>query len=802
MDGRDMTGVEWVVAATMPHVLAPHPNFSQDGSAPPNLVALVAGGRFADLQSHPPLHAAADPHDPLVLAVLASVEEGRQDQGATALMHAAENSDLTDGARAAAALFASFALNELERVDEAVDLLRTTRQALGQRCSGSASGRLILLVLAQQTALRLLDSGRGDEALTVASETISPPPAAKTFDDFITSQGVAISAKNAQKQLWRALTQRARYVTFVTEGPSGQSWVSLVRAEPDPIDARLLGRLAGSGAALASQMLESRVAWSSGRQKWHSEDPVVAPAVAALFQAELGGDVVHVRARRAYLARVIMLSADAPRGWANSEALRLARHADDKELHSDLVAHVRAAGPLASLSHAARLALMRSDLRQSATELDLRLFAGAADLLSAKELRRALRAVDWYVDRGGPSRFGVRGSADWWISDEATRLRARLVRRSGRDTSVARVTLDELLDDPDPNGLRARAAGEVVHALDWSNVSMATRSRWRQWASARQEIQNASLALSVLDALDGVHRHPVGPPRPIGLELAARLILESQFGELARTVELSAATDAVSSALSRTRDSAANGVFQKGGFSEADLAALLITKLDAHDLWTPLTDFLEDQAVSEEDKAPALDRLADPDIELPKKVRTRLRASSSSLLTPGSGWEQAPLPVSPSALRFLSAHRLIARTAYIRSVTALAGGSRPGQVEAARSLALPSAKVGAGQIWRTVLVLQLAANEDPVVRAEAGAALAASAPSLGDEPSLSAHRLRELLNEDGLLVPLAVLRGLLHASMPDRSVESAVRDLHERHPSHNVKAQAQRVVDRFASLST
>src|SRR4029077_9985971 len=96
---------------------------------------------------------------------------------------------------------------------------------------------------------------------------------------------------------------------------------------------------------------------------------------------------------------------------------------------------------------------------------------------------------------------------------------------SGRDSNVAKATLEELKRG-DPSQPLTYAVENVVRAIDWTTVTDRTRASWRRWASAQRAPELFRLAMAVLDEIDGVAHHKVGPSRPHGLELAARLLWE------------------------------------------------------------------------------------------------------------------------------------------------------------------------------------------------------------------------------------------------------------------------------------
>jgi len=93
------------------------------------------------------------------------------------------------------------------------------------------------------------------------------------------------------------------------------------------------------------------------------------------------------------------------------------------------------------------------------------------------------------------------------------------------------------------------------------------------------------------------------------------------------------------------------------------------------------------------------------------------------------------------------------------------------------------------------IALQLSHDAVPEVRARAGRALASLLPTAeGEFATVAEERLVELLDEDGLFIPIAITRGLVGSKdLPGVVIERLTR-LAEMHPAYSVRRIAVEVL--------
>jgi hypothetical protein len=142
------------------------------------------------------------------------------------------------------------------------------------------------------------------------------------------------------------------------------------------------------------------------------------------------------------------------------------------------------------------------------------------------------------------------------------------------------------------------------------------------------------------------------------------------------------------------------------------------------------------------------------------------------------------------------AYRLIDHPGVVAAIAELTGfGRLDGKVEAARSIGLAGADETTSD-WAVSVLLQLSHDGDPVVRAEAGRALGRLHERFPDLSLVVGKRLRELIEEDGILVPVLVLRGLLLSGSLPWELQSVVHDVSKSHPARSVRELARELLEQ------
>lgn len=794
-----LTGVEWVVAATIPNIVAPHPNFSTETVTPVALLALLADGREADFNRYRGSNGAPGEVDESELAAVDAVHRSllveSQVQGIRQLSEMRRIEQFTLGLHAVVALFEAVGQSELDRLDLALEALDDvlTRFEHNSGVVSDGSRALVEAAVRQQRVLRYIESRQLEAARDEAQQVETLLDRSTAFDEsFPTSRGTDSTPGEAQADLATTLLDHARSARSTIEGPESRLWVSVVRSPLSRADARGIRKVAEGGNAFLWERFETVVSWTAGRQRIAFQDSVDGPLATALLHAELTGDVSGVKRHRETLGRSRAIRSHRDTSWSTGDSLRLLRQADARQPLEDVVRWVRSRGPISSLTNAARAVLDRPSLLNSVTRCDLAVLVGAAEVLERRRLGQSLDAVLAYRRRP-EGRLSGESAASWAVEDVAWRACARIVPGSGRDSEIASVLLAAVDTDVDVPDYLEGSVVAVVRAITWNDVTASLRNGWRAWVIERANSLSFYVGAAVLDAIDGVGRHTVGRPRPVGLELGARILREAAHGADPPAEEVAAATTACVAGLSEVQESAARGGYGFGGLSAGQIAVGLITSFERADLWNPVAEFLRNPVLVTGQKAPVLDRLAADRPVMPDHVYSLLEGTPLATLG-GKAiemWDERPLPVSPSALRFSAAYGIVERARAIGAITQLGGSRNPeARAEAARSIDAALASGGGELEWAAVLLMQLSHDDDAVVRGESARKLAqlrSALPALRDAVD---ERITELMESDGILIPLLTLRGLESSDDISDSLLNRVGLLSIEHPARSVRKVA------------
>lgn len=787
-----MTNLSWLVAALRPRDIAPHPNFGELGeNNPPALLAALllneVGGLNQRRQSQnlSDIYANRDSEFGLVSQTLSAETI---EQGLSRLITTLMAAPPTDLARdAALTLFACCAAAELDDYSAALNLLAYEIRFSDQR--RNEDEKFVQLVLQQQLALRLRDAG---EPYIEHAKTVLELHAQLNIEQctpFETSRGVSWGYDETLKAIAQAIWSAAQQMisTDNETAPEIDSselapWQVLLRAAPAVQLLRIETMRENEYCEFVSQIFVQRL---QGIGTWTLGGPARPDLYYSTLMLELLGHPSVYGARKE-MAQLRFVQAASPQERLRlTEALRLLRHAEaEKEL--DLALNwLRTTGPLAVLSSDARQILRRRLTRPLMRVVELRVLTEASELLTPLESTVALDAVLFSISEGGPlpPRHGwqsdvVRLEAAWIAA-------AALAHRADRQDDVARLLLDQVavvVDEP-LNQLLDRAIARSLERISWTGVSDELCQQWMTWFSTGRTQWQHSSEIVARGLEDRVQRAAVSPT---DLVEVANIINDGIAGREITPEHLQQAMAIVQAKLSSIREAAAIGSHSWGGYSVADLAAGLIIYCGGTDLWHSLTEFLVDPQVAREDKSSALERLARDASELPGAISDVFRENAKKLLdTPPQLFEAGIIPY-PSALRLFSAHAIINEQDSLYLTSKLAGSSTTiERREAAQTLALLTQRKDF--FWIEILALQLSFDDDVNVRAYAGRTLAS--PRILDVRA--SFRVVELLREEGLLIPLFVLRELKRdVSTLGEEIRRQIIELSRNHPSSMVRTEA------------
>jgi hypothetical protein len=792
----NLTGAEWIIAVLSPGSLAPHPNWPLPRVTPAQLVALFLEGRFAEYERHFRL-LQQEPTDltRLVDAIQSSQQRETQAAGISRLQNLLDETRATlpMGAYAVGTLFTSLGLAELSRPNRAATLLRAvTRQMQERPSEHEGSFGLILGTLRQQEVMRLLEASQFSLATEAASIlAYQLPKSTDAFENFVLPPPMRKSATSVQKEALAGLRRRAR----VMEETLGiKDWVPGRLWRPSWDDSHSTVKVSTALAELTSQQYRSTMG-STRTVLFASGDPVDGGLWSSLMQAELAGDDGEARSRRQLLGEVRAMSgARSSNGETMLDAAKLLRRARDSRSLSDLLRWIRSEGPVETLARLAVDLLIEVMPASAASEFDVSILSAAADVLPEGALRDSIEWIRSY--RTAPEWPGQLTAA-WARQDAILRATTNLAPGSGEDRSIAADVLDILISRPQEVEPLLRSIESVVRAIDWTVLPESSRASWITWAR-RQKGPTAGLALTVLDHCLGVARHNNYLKRPIGIDLGVRLLWENAHGVEAVEAEVREAVKSCTASLHSTQEGARIGRYGLGGYSPAEIAALLAVRLGRLELWDPLIEFLLDPNVSHEDKSRAFEQLADLKPELPIPAWQSLREAGWTRLSSGSSFfdGDSGVPFSTSSLRCAVALNLLDDRTVRELFAQLSGtGTIESKVETARCIGATGR--GRHSEWAEMLLIQLSHDNAAVVRGQAGLWLGGAYNSHAATGAIIADRLQQLMRSEGILVPLLSVRGLSAMVEPPSGILTALREIAETHRSRSVRRAA---VDVSASI--
>lgn len=689
------------------------------------------------------------PSDPVLLEVSNSFDENLISGGVEGLAQAVVDADGTDICRTAAiALLASCAASELDDYETALRVLRVGIGFCDQ--SDSEDAGLARAFLQQQRALRLRDVGKPHGALLTSVLGFIDALNIDRCEPFPVRSGISGGSSVTIDRMADALhsaahSLQARELGDPIPPARGVDW-------DNGMD-RLRGE---SLAGLASRGFQSVGTGSPGPDRMSGP---VNPFYYALRWELLG----H---RRAYEARIDLAharltdlgtsSAATPTSVTSAaEVLRLLRHGTEKRDLEIAVRWVKMNGPLDALVGDARKIIEHRTDPASIRVVELHVLRESADLLTPSERSDALASVDRMLDWGGPVDLPRQWEAPALRMERAWLALASLADSAKEIDSVGYRLLDAAKSMDLSDELTDQALGSAIGQLDWPRARESLRQAWVAWLSEKRDVnprhttRNLEQCLRIYSTADDY------PLQAVAKKIDG-VILDIPGDHSLNESDHHIVVDA----LQATREQAARGMFSFGGLPEADVAAALVVKLGASELWGPLVEYLTDPLVVREHKRAALDRIASASVELPESVALTLSEHANDLLhQPSDHFVQDSTDPFPAALRVLAAHKLISTRSVITLTSDLMEqNDATARREAARTLALLLTRDDEPALLG--MTFHLTYDADALVRGYAGSALASSISSDAYWSTIAMDRVTKLLQADGMTAPLAVLQAL------------------------------------------
>lgn len=771
MNSSDCWEVEWLVAALAPWTISPHPNFRDSELTGAAALALVTEMRNGGEGGGTKLEKGtlSDWQYLLVASARNSLRSDTQAASVIELLKLSKNNEVTPGARAAATLFGSVALCELERHNEAVDALVDTLESLGASTGNpanySASQRLIVSVLYMQLSARLTECCRFSEARERISETLEWLPTQKdsSLQEFAVSRGISWGSSTVQRDLVRSVGSHALSLKSYLEQFGGHTWVRVVRGRSSWVDMRMHLRSADRDEIVLRDAFENRIEADSNTQHFGRITADNA-GYRSLTLAELSGHLGFMRGEREKLGKVLILEYD-DNAERVREALRLLRQGRATKALQAAITWIRAQGPSVSLVDEALIVMKRVSAAGWCTEQDLLILEGTSEFLSPEQKDNAISAALIFAET--PQ---LQHQMSWSAWERLWKTVSKLVPGSSRHNEIASLAYRYIEQQDSLSQPISNTLARLVYSLDWAEVGPDVTHLWSNLA----ETINREFETSVLlDAIDETVRGLIQPvPSDLGLERAAYLAdhgLSDQDGE----EPVTALASYLCGQLRGEIENASKGVMSLGGYQTSNIAVAFVLRFPNEQLWDDIVQHLLDSQVDARLKNLAVERLAENVTLIPPKVAEQLRAGIDLLMASERDsyvYAQSDLAIFGEAVRLSAALRATPRSVLLETVLRLATAGVKERIQAAKTI--PFSISESDVTWGHALLLQLSHDQDPSVRAAAGHALVGSLAVSSELIDTVYLRIISLMKGDGIKVPLGVLHAIQRNS-PSLSTELA-----------------------------
>lgn len=799
-----MTLTYWAAALLSPRSVAPHPNFaSTDLVTPQGLLALILQGR-----GHEAADASQRLETPLTASQAGLLEAaGHAFQGDTIREAAIELSDLVASANSddpgvglAASVLACLVLSEMDRHDEALALVATVHDS-EILSTPDQDALLWKALLWQQQCMRLGEIGEDSSHYSADLGDLLPVLNPSEMSRFPTSQGSLWGPVGTMRQIVAAVSEAHREVVEAGRGfPDARQLRKLLRTQPSPLATQNLFAIRYGQTEYINELFR---AMTMSREKiFRNEDVVDAPLWKGLNFFEICGNPVQAARMRGTLgkSRLLRMGTDAT-GHSTREGLRLLRHAGDVKSLKLALGHVRSRGPLIALrDEAASVIGYRLQAKRLRT-VELSTLESAAQVLDQESAGEALQAVLDSI-RPGATLYN-RHELPALRIENALRAAAALAQVASRQDELARWVLESILaigeiDDQ----LLSNAHQKGISSVDWDLLPAELVERWRVWAS--DPTPGWSSLAEEIDPVLRTQGHIATQPEQLTLGVIVAELNAAIQGTPAPPWLSTDAASFVGLLLDEMREDAARGMHKGYTVDPCDVAVGLIHYAAADLLWEPLVLCLTDPNVMRSAKSAAFERLAGRPEDVPGRIVTQLAGAMEPMLRGGEAgptfFEEEELDPSPPALRLLAALEIIPSHELMLYVSQLGGGKERHRIEATRTLGTILSSQREVPDWAVASLLLMSSDRNAYVRAEAGRALAVALRRGTFAQAAIEERLNSLLDEDGLLVPLLLLRGIAssEATVSDRLRQRLVA-ISQSHMALAVREAAQEILDRSSA---
>jgi len=685
----------------------------------------------------------------------------------------------------ALALIASVAYCEVDMYESTFDLLNSVIAHLVD--TDSSDNKLLLAALYQQLAMRYYDYNAGDMYADLALKARShlDDLNVESLSTFPLSRGVDWTSTTTLEDIIQALDTSAQLLLASTESPFSTGWQDVVRRRPGYLDLRGLRSAASAYESFVDDLFEIKLPSGTVTFGRVSSDNYL---YSALLSEELLGRP-SARSTRSDLGKIRFLQgAETNEEWLMTEAMNLLRQGRDHRRLRSVVAFIRNAGPLKALATCAKQ-IMTERAPASLALGELIVLRAAVDQLDPQTANSYFLRIAQIFSN--PESFTLK---DLTLKEEALLTAAELANVASTPTGFADMLL-EIVKRAPQREFYEMAVARAIYVFDFSRMTVEERAGWTAWIS--EQGSGDPVVRTVNFKLDP----EVSPYSDGTLDAVAYHVdrwLRSKH-PIPDNVARDAAT-ILANRLQEIRDDAHRGKFSMQTTIDAAAAAVVIAQHSGNSkLWTDLASFLSDSSIQRSDTESAFELLSEDPSLVPQVVRTELAAQVTPLLYRTQVLlESQTISPYPSALKCFISLQLMELPAVIVEVSALAGSAMDqARAAACSALSAYAVRVDRQSSWASVLALQLSKDRAATVRARAGRTLVALLEPPNELRSLMLTRVEALMGEDGLAVPVNLLRELAASRTAlDPQLVSRIQQLASTNASAQIRVAATKVLTR------
>ncbi|WP_147105728.1 hypothetical protein [Nesterenkonia populi] len=668
------------------------------------------------------------------------------------------------GARGAAGLYLARASAEIGRPDKGIQVLEGLIDGAVQESELTASEQLVRAALQQQIAMQLADLGKYEEAYDACNESLDMlPPEKSGFESFPVSEGMRWGARRIQREIVRTLRRVSLSTRASVNAGRDKDLVRLVRGQATWIEHRQLLLNEKQLEASLRDAFESEVEPLSGTRYMGRATPSNY-GYEALLLAELRGHWSTARAVRADLGRVLFLQERASSERV-AEALRLLMEGDAVKPLRSAVRWLRDQGPSEVLVEQAQSIVTRAKWRGQLTESQLVVIAEAAEFLHGQDRRPTLELALGVLSSHQPERVSFR------YQERLLAAIQKLANGTGLDLEI----LERIVTFVERTSLMpplVRAVARVVETCNLNDLPRFLESRIIQWTEEHREDEDRERLVESFGVLVSGEPEISTPRTAFGkaVMMANGQITGEDYERLLPEVVEYLHQELQSELKPRS------GV-AIGGSNPLHVAVALALSDSSSSLWLPIAKVLANQNVHATRKVDALERLA-ADIQLvPQEPLVVLRENFDAILNSDRrdmGWSLSDTSVFAPAIRFGAVAEALSYEKGLEVVMSLAAGRTADRVEACKTVPFLLSEER-DSTWGHSLLLQASRDQNPRVSAEAAYSLVYSLQFESPLTSVVVTRAEDLLNADGVTIPLRAIHAVQRLAQENRRNKSTLR---------------------------